>query len=142
MRGLHELSVMSQVVESIMGIVREKRSEKVHSVRLQVGDLTFLVWDQLEFAWEVFTRNEGPPITGAELILERLEARGLCPSCSYAGPLKVVDFPDSHFTTPTLDCPECGTVVEVTDGRDLLIREIKMDVPSEMDDEVEGEEYA
>jgi Zn finger protein HypA/HybF involved in hydrogenase expression len=54
------------------------------------------------------------------------------------GPLKVVNFPDSHFTTPVLDCPECGKVVEVTEGRDLIIREIEMEVP----DDVGGHEDA
>ena len=63
--------------------------------------------------------------------LERVEARGSCPSCGYSGPLKVVDFPDSHFTTPSLDCPECGEVVTVTEGRDLLIRDIRMEVPDD-----------
>lgn len=126
---MHELSVMQQVTESIMAIVRERRALRVGSVHLQVGELTFLGWDQLEFAWEIYTRNEGPPLEGAKMTLERVEARGTCPSCGYSGHLKVVDFPDSHITTPSLDCPECGKVVTVTEGRDLIIRDIRMDVP-------------
>ena len=126
---MHELSVMQQVTESIMAIVRERRALRVESVHLQVGELTFLEWDQLEFAWEIYTRNEGPPLEGAKMTLEKVEARGTCPSCGYAGPLKVVDFPDSHISTPSLDCPECGEVVTVTEGRDLVIRDIRMDVP-------------
>ncbi len=126
---MHELSVMQQVTESVMAIVRERRALRVESVHLQVGELTFLEWDQLEFAWEIYTRNEGPPLEGAGITLERVEARGTCPACGYAGRLKVVDFPDSHITTPSLDCPECGAMVTVTEGRDLLIRDIRMEVP-------------
>ncbi|NIP33643.1 MAG: hypothetical protein GWN18_01795 [Thermoplasmata archaeon] len=128
---MHELSVMQQVTDTIMELVREKRATKVGSVHLQVGELTFLEWDQLEFAWEIYSRNQGPPLEEAELTLEKVEARGSCPECGYAGRLKVVDFPDSHFTTPTLDCPECGKVVTVTEGRDLLIRDITMEVPGD-----------
>jgi hydrogenase nickel incorporation protein HypA/HybF len=129
---LHELSVMSQAVDSIMDVVREKGASKVNSVRLQVGELTFLELDQLDFAWEIYTRNVGPPLEGAELALERIEARGTCPACGYSGALKVVDFPDSHFSTPSLDCPECGEMVNVTEGRDLLIRDISMEVPGDV----------
>jgi len=126
---LHELSVMQQVTESILTIVEERRALRVESVRLQVGELTFLEWDQLKFAWEMYTRNLGPPLEGASMTLERVEARGTCPACGYGGPLKVVDFPDSHITTPSLDCPECGAEVTVTEGRDLVIRDISMQVP-------------
>ena len=128
---LHELSVMQQVTDSIMEIAREKRATSIGSVHLQVGELTFLEWDQLRFAWEIYTRNHGPPLEDAEMTLEKVEARGSCTACGYSGPLKVVDFPDSHFTTPSLDCPDCEGVVTVTEGRDLLIRDIRMEVPDE-----------
>jgi hydrogenase nickel incorporation protein HypA/HybF len=128
---------MSQAVDSIMEVVRGKGASKVNSVRLQVGELTFLEWDQLEFAWEIYTRNVGPPLLGAELALEGVMARGTCPACGYAGALKVVEYPDSHLSTPSLDCPECGEVVTVTEGRDLLIRDISMEVP---EDHIEGDD--
>ena len=126
---MHELSVMNQVADSIIRLAKEKQAIKVETVRIQVGELTFLVNDQLEFAWEIYTRNLGPPLEGAVLTLERIKARGSCPTCRYLGPLKVVEFPESHFSTPVLDCPECGEVVEVTEGRDLIIRDIKLQVP-------------
>ncbi len=131
---MHELSVMQQVTESIMDIAREKRATRINSVRLQVGELTFLELDQLEFAWEIYTRNVGEPLLGAELTLEKLDARGSCSACGYSGPLKVVDFPDSHFTTPVLDCPDCGELVTVTEGRDMLIRDIQMEVPDDVEE--------
>ncbi|MCK4300433.1 MAG: hydrogenase maturation nickel metallochaperone HypA [Planctomycetes bacterium] len=126
---VHELSVMNQVADSIIRLAKEKQAIKIESVHIQVGELTFLVNDQLEFAWEIYTRDLGPPLEGAVLTLERIQARGSCPACRYSGPLKVVEFPDSHFSTPVLDCPECREVVEVTEGRDLIIRDIKLQVP-------------
>jgi len=126
---VHELSVMNQVADSIIRLAKEKQAIKIESVHIQVGELTFLVNGQLEFAWEIYTRDLGPPLEGAVLTLERIQARGSCPACRYSGPLKVVEFPDSHFSTPVLDCPECGEVVEVTEGRDLIIRDIKLQVP-------------
>jgi Zn finger protein HypA/HybF involved in hydrogenase expression len=129
---------MQQVTDSIMALARERRATSVRSVHLQVGELTFLEFDQLEFGWEIYTRNVGEPLLGTDLTLERLEARGTCDSCGYSGPLKVVDFPDSHITTPVLDCPECGQVISVTEGKDLLIRDIVMDVPDEEEVSVDG----
>ena len=135
---MHELSVMQQVTDSIMEVARERRATRIDHVHLQVGELTFLEFDQLEFAWEVYKRNIGPPLEGAELSLERLKARGNCHSCGYSGLLKVVDFPDSHLTTPVLDCPECGMIIEVTEGRDLIIRDIRLRVPDEEGEADEG----
>ncbi len=126
---MHELSVMSQVADSIIRLAEERQAIKVEKVHIQVGDLTFLVADQLQFAWEIYTKDLGPPLEGAVLTLESIQARGSCPVCRYSGPLKVVEFPESHFSTPVLDCPECGEVVEVTEGRDLIIRDIQLQVP-------------
>ena len=123
---------MDQVVQTITRIAHSKDATRVHSVHIQVGELTFLAWDQLEFAWEIYTRNEGPPLEGATLSLEKVEARGSCPACGYTGGLKVVEFPDSHLVTPVLDCPECGKVVDIIEGRDLLIRDIIMEVADEV----------
>lgn len=131
---MHELSVMQQVTATIMDIAQEKRATRINSVRLQVGELTFLELDQLEFAWEIYTRNVGEPLLGAELTLEKLDARGSCSACGYSGGLKIVDFPDSHFTTPVLDCPVCGELVTVTEGRDMLIRDIQMEVPEDVEE--------
>jgi hydrogenase nickel incorporation protein HypA/HybF len=135
---LHELSVMQQVTDSIMVVAREKGATRIHSVHLQVGELTFLEWEQLKFAWEIYTRNVGEPLLGAELSLEKLEARGSCQACGYSGPLKVVDFPDSHFSTPVLDCPACGEMVTVTEGKDLLIRDIQLEVPEDVGGDGDG----
>jgi hydrogenase nickel incorporation protein HypA/HybF len=122
---------MTQVVESILNLARERKAERIISVHLQVGDLTFLVEDQLKFAFEIITTNEGPMIEDAELTLEPMAARGSCHSCGFSGELKVVELPESHFSTPTLDCPDCGQMVEVTEGRDLLIRDIRLQVSEE-----------
>ena len=130
-RSLHELSVMTQVVESILHLARDQGAQRVLSVHLQIGDLTFLAQDQLEFAFTILTSNEGPIIENAELTLETLGARGSCPSCGYSGELQIVELPDSHFTTPTLDCPQCGKLLEVTEGRDLLIRDIRLELPED-----------
>ena len=72
---------------------------------------------------------------GAEITLEKLDDRGSCSACGYSGRLKIVDFPDSHFTTPVLDCPVCGEMVTVTEGRDMLIRDIQMEAPDDVEEE-------
>jgi hydrogenase nickel incorporation protein HypA/HybF len=130
---LHELSVMSQVVESIVKLARSKGAKRVVSVRLQVGELTFLAEDQMRFAFQIISGNEGPFMHDAELILEPLAARGACPSCDFSGPLPVVELPDSHITTPVINCPNCETRVDVTEGRDLLIRDIQLELPEDED---------
>jgi hydrogenase nickel insertion protein HypA len=122
---------MSQVVESIVKLATDREANRVISVRLQVGDLTFLAEDQMKFAFQVLAGNHGPLMENAELVLERLRARGACPSCGFSGELTIVELPDSHITTPVIDCPECGERTEITEGRDLLIRDVQLQLPED-----------
>lgn len=130
---MHEISVMTQVIDAVRRIAMETGATRVLSVRLQVGELTFLATEQLGFAFEILTRGEVELMEGTQLCMETLDARGMCKGCGFMGALEVVELPDSHFATPTLSCPGCGERLEVTEGRDLIIRDIQLELPEDAD---------
>ena len=130
---MHEISVMTQVVETVARVARENGAKRVLKVNLQVGELTFLAEEQMRFAFDVL-KTEAHIMGTAEVTIETVRARGVCAACGYSGETKVQEEPEFHFNLPTIDCPRCGQRLELTDGRDLYIRDIVMEVPDEEED--------
>jgi hydrogenase nickel insertion protein HypA len=121
---------MTQVIDGVVNAAQGKGAIQVLSVRLQVGELTFLAEDQLLFAFDVLKKDHNL-LENAQLVLERTEARGVCQRCGFSGQPAVADLPEYHLQLPTLDCPECGEQLSITEGRDLYIRDIALEVPDD-----------
>jgi hydrogenase nickel incorporation protein HypA/HybF len=120
---MHELSVMSQVVESVLGELKGKPVVRVKSVRLEIGELTMLGREQLRFAWGILT-EEGP-LKGAGLVIVRKPAVIECQKCGYRGGARHPAGLGSHMMMPYIACPKCGGQVSVVGGRDCVIRSMK-----------------
>ena len=69
---MHEIKVMNQVVQSVLQKVGEGKAKRVNLVRLQVGELAFLGHTQLEFAFELLSKNE-PMLKDTKLIIEEIK---------------------------------------------------------------------
>jgi hydrogenase nickel incorporation protein HypA/HybF len=120
---MHELSVMSQVVESVTSELKVKAISRVESVRLEVGELTMLGKDQLKFAWGILT--EDSPLKGARLIVVKKPAVIECPKCGFRGGAKHPTGLGSHLMTPYICCPKCGGDVRIVGGRECIIRSLR-----------------
>jgi len=103
----------------------EKRgAKKVTEVHLVVGKLTFLGLEQVRFAFEVLTQDT--ILEGATLVVAEQEGVVKCKHCGYEGGFKYEDDPLYHVPVPTLKCPKCGSVVEITAGKECTIKSVKM----------------
>jgi len=128
---VHEISVMTDVVATVLREAKARGASRVLKVNLQVGELTFLGEEQMHFAFDVLKMEADHVMDDAEVAIETVRARGSCAACGYTGETAVHEEPEFHFRLPTIDCPKCGQRLELTDGRDLYIRDIVLEVPDD-----------
>lgn len=121
--AMHELSVMTQVVESVLGSLEGRDVRRVESVRLEVGELTMLGKEQLRFAWGVLSRNG--PLRGSKLVIIRKPAVVECPGCGFRGAPKKAPAGWSHTVAPLIACPRCGGEVRIVGGRETVVRSLR-----------------
>ena len=123
---MHEGSITTRIVESVLQEAKKRDAKKVIEVHLVIGKLTFLNPEQVRFWYEVLTKDT--IMESSKLKIEESEGIVKCPKCAYEGDFRYVDDPALHIPTPTLTCPKCGGIVEIVGGKDCLIKNVKMSV--------------
>jgi hydrogenase nickel incorporation protein HypA/HybF len=123
---MHELSIVTSVVESVTDTLAAYPGVRVLEVRLRVGVLASVVEDSLQFCWEI--ANEGTPLAGSRLVIQSVPVTVHCEACGQKGALaSLQDF----------RCPHCGApATDVRSGRELEIESLEtedapQDVPTE-----------
>lgn len=110
---MHELSIMQGVVE-----VCEQHcgGRPVLAVTLEIGALSGVVPDALEFCFEVATK--GTLLEGARLAIDRIAATGFCSDCN------VVSEIDSYFDS----CPSCGALaLSLRTGEEMRVKDLEVE---------------
>lgn len=120
---MHEFSITSSIVENVLGFAAEQEAARVLAVRVVVGELTHLESEQMKFCFEAITRET--PLEGSSLEIETAPAQVACRSCDYAGPPKYWEDVLAAAPIPTLQCPQCGKVVDVTEGQECSIKTVQ-----------------
>ena len=122
---MHEFSVMSQIVASILEEAKKRKATRIEEVELQIGDFTMLGEEQLKFSYEVLSKDT--ILEGSRLKVGHIKGKIMC-SCGFEG--TVDPSPDSpHRIVPILECPKCKGAAKITEGRECVIRNIRMVVP-------------
>jgi hydrogenase nickel incorporation protein HypA/HybF len=121
---MHELSIVSSVVDTVTESAAGYPGARVLEVRLRVGALASVVVDSLEFCWGIAT--EGTSIAGAKLIVHTLPVVVFCEPCGKASELDGVQ---------SFRCPLCGEAsMDVRQGRELEIESIEIDEADAIDE--------
>jgi len=110
---------MENVMTVIMAELKKSGEEEVRAgrlptVTLKVGALEMHSEAALRQAFEVL--SQGTVLEGARLHLVILPATLACPQCGFRGPLPL-GAADPHEALPMVDCPRCGALTPVQDGR-------------------------
>ena len=122
---MHEFSVMTQIVDSILSEANKRNAKKIEQVDLQIGEYTMLGDEQMKFAFEVLSKDS--ILEEARLEISHVSGKIKC-SCGYDGPVPITE--DSHHrAVPIMECPECKRPAKITEGRECLVRNIRMVVP-------------
>ena len=116
---MHEYSVMNQLVSALLDELDGRDIDRVKEVRIEVGELTFLGTDQLEFAYETLSKDT--ILEGSELDIEEIDSEIRCGECGYEGGVNYSDRTSVHYNVPVISCPECDSKPDVVQGKETQI---------------------
>ncbi len=113
---MHEVALAQGLVELVVNAVQKDGARRARTVFLDVGTLSHVMPEALEFGFEVAAR--GTVAEGARLEFRRPKGRGACTDC---GKTSEID------ARPAL-CPACGSArVLIEGGDELRVTELEVD---------------
>jgi hydrogenase nickel incorporation protein HypA/HybF len=113
---VHEYAIVQALVERVHAEARARRATAVHRLSIRIGELSGVEVELLTTAYETF--RERTICERAELDVQIVAARWECPSCGHAigrGNL--------------LSCPACAVPARLTQGDEIMLDRIEMEVP-------------
>ncbi len=114
---MHELSIVTSIVESVTESLAAYPGARVVEVRLRVGALASVIPESLEFCFGI--ASEGTALEGARLAINLLPVVMHCAVCGQDVELEGVQ---------SFRCPRCGEgCSEMRQGRELEIDSIEID---------------
>ena len=117
---MHEMSIVAGVLDAVSESAAQAGATRVLSISLSIGDMTQVVDEALEFAFEALT--EGTICEGAELVVNKVHPRSVCLECGG-------EFDHDQFHR---SCPACGSYeTQLVAGRELQIDSIEVDLPDD-----------
>lgn len=115
---MHEMGIMAGVLDTVRSAAEDAGATRVISVALSIGQMTEAIEDILVFAWEAL--SEGTICEGAELKVNMIAPRSLCPECG-------LEFEHDRFHRV---CPTCGNALtELIAGREMQLDSIEVETP-------------
>ncbi|MGA7856640.1 MAG: hydrogenase maturation nickel metallochaperone HypA [Terracidiphilus sp.] len=114
---MHELSIVSSVVEQVIETLESYPGARVTEVRLRVGALAAVVEDSLQFCYGIAT--EGTALQGSVLVVKILPVVMHCAGCDADVELESLQ---------SFRCPRCGELVgDLRQGRELEIESFEIE---------------
>ena len=114
---MHELSIVTSIVETVTETLNTYPGARVLEVRLRVGALASVIPESLEFCWGI--ASEGTPLEGSRLAVNLLPVVMHCAACGIDSELEGIQ---------SFRCPRCGEPCsDMRQGRELEIDSIEID---------------
>lgn len=108
---VHEISIALNLVEALTERAETEHVAKIEAVHIQLGKLSGVVEDALQFAWELATKDT--VAEGSTLVVERVPLVVFCERCESERTIR---------GDPILVCPECATPAPaIVRGRELQL---------------------
>ena len=114
---MHELSVVASLFEILEEHLKEQKAKKIILIKVQVGDLSGVVPELLETAFDIYKKGTFAEESKMEINKKPLKIR--CKKCR-------TEFVKSDFI---FICEKCGsTDIETLEGTELLLEKIEFEV--------------
>ncbi len=116
---MHELGIMTGVIESATTAARDAGALKLLGVKLSIGEMTEAIPDALRFAFEALIEGDAF-LEDAKLEVNMIRPKSRCLECGE-------EFEHDRFH---MFCPVCDSfATELIAGRELQIDSIEVDLP-------------
>lgn len=116
---MHELSIVSSIVDTVTESLAAYPGARVKEVRLRLGVLAAVVEDSLQFCYGVVT--EDTPLAGSTLVVKTLPIMAHCAPCGRDVEIASIQ---------SLRCPSCGSpATDLRQGRELEVEAIEIEEP-------------
>lgn len=113
---MHELGITQSIVDIAEKTAREQHAQKVLSVTVEIGELSGVISDAVEFCYEACI--QGTLLESSRLIIKRIAGSGRCDDCGA----------DARIDNMTFACPTCGSyAMRRTGGEELNIKEVEIE---------------
>ena len=125
---MHEFSAALSIVEAAVQAAKANNAKRVTAVNVEVGEFTFLVPEQLEFNFEIASKNT--LLEGAKLNITLVKGQLKCNDCGYAGESQTaLDLPPQIAVFAPMRCPKCDSSnTTLTGGKDFIIANIEAEI--------------
>ena len=116
---MHELSIASEIIETILKSAQEHNAKKIEEITLDIGKLLLLNPEQLKFGLELLSKDT--PAEGMKIEIKFIPAKIKCKNNHITLIDPGIDFLD---IARHLKCSKCDSEVEIIEGRELLLKKI------------------
>jgi len=110
---MHELSIVMGIIDIAKKEVDKAELTKVEAIELDIGTLSGIEFEALEFAWEMAVSNT--VLENAKRKINRIEAKAKCTNCQHV------------FKTSSVfeQCPKCNDFFsELLSGKELRVKSL------------------
>lgn len=78
---MHELGVVFRVMDTVKDVAQENSLTRIHSVTLELGEVSTVIESYLQNCWKWAVRREGGVFEDAQLLVETIPAVTYCEDC-------------------------------------------------------------
>ncbi len=112
---MHEVSIMQNALDLALAQAAQQGAQRIHWIKLRVGELSGVIPDALAFAFEIVTA--GTIAAEAQLELETVPVICYCLTCQQ----------DFHPDDWIYSCPICNQLTtELRQGRELELSSLEV----------------
>jgi hydrogenase nickel incorporation protein HypA/HybF len=113
---MHEVGITQSIIEIAEKHALEGGARKVLSLTVEIGELSGVVPEAVEFAFEACSR--GTLLEESKLIIESIPGRARCGDCRR----------ETGIDRYSFACPSCDAfALEILQGEELRIKEMEVD---------------
>ena len=118
------MSLCQGILDAVVPVARANGATRITAITLDIGEMTMVVPESMDFAFEVLTEGE-PLLEGVELSMNFITPHSRCLDCG-------AEFDHSRYN---MRCPSCDSpMTTLLAGRELSVASMEIETP---DDEEE-----